>query len=246
MTLVDGHALTERSLRYYVLGSGEWKETSTWPVPGNSRTRLYFREGGALSVAAPADSTGSDLYTVDFTARSSPESRWMGPVTGESSYPDRSAEDVKLLYYETDPLPQAIEITGYPAARLFVASSHPDGTFIVYLEDVAPDGTVRYLTEGVLRAIDRRERIDPRPWSPPIPYHSFRSEDAQPLVPGAMAELSTPPCSPWRPSWKLVIESASPSRVTTPAHCNGCLSRVHRGSRSFAKGRQHPGWSSLS
>ena len=31
---------------------------------------------------------------------------------------------------------------------LHLASTEADGAFIVYLEDVAPDGTVRYITEG--------------------------------------------------------------------------------------------------
>jgi predicted acyl esterase len=49
---------------------------------------------------------------------------------------------------------------------------------------------VRYVTEGILRAIHRRVGTDPAEWKRPIPYHSYRSEDAEPLVPGQVTELS--------------------------------------------------------
>ena len=36
---------------------------------------------------------------------------------------------------------------------LQLSSTKPDGALHVYLEDVAPDGRVTYLTEGVLRLV---------------------------------------------------------------------------------------------
>ena len=49
-----------------------------------------------------------------------------------------------------------VEVTGNPIVTLYVSSSTPDAAFHVYLEDVTPDGTVTYITEGMLRAINRK------------------------------------------------------------------------------------------
>lgn len=51
-----------------------------------------------------------------------------------------------------------------------------------YLEDVAPEGRVTYVDEGILRLIDRKE-VDPKilPYEPLGPGHSFLRKDAEPL-----------------------------------------------------------------
>jgi putative CocE/NonD family hydrolase len=81
-------------------------------------------------------------------------------------------------------------VTGYPVVHLYLASTREDGAFLVYLEDVSPQGTVTYVTEGVLRALHRRVGQDPGTWERPIPYHSFLSGDARPMVPGEVTELA--------------------------------------------------------
>ena len=87
-----------------------------------------------------------------------------------------------MLTYTSSPLPRDMQITGSPVASLYVTSNDSDGLFIVYLEDVTPDGRSIYVTEGGLRAIDRRVSVSPEvPWL--TPYHSFNMEDAQPLIP---------------------------------------------------------------
>jgi putative CocE/NonD family hydrolase len=105
-------------------------------------------------------------------------------------YPDRASEDRKLLTYTSEPLATDVEITGVPLVSLRVASTHEDGSFHVYLEDVAPDGRVTYVTEGIFRAINRRVSTEAPPYRQFGPYHSYRREDAMPLVPGEVAELA--------------------------------------------------------
>jgi hypothetical protein len=110
-------------------------------------------------------------------------------------YKDRQLEDEKLLYYTSAPLDADIEITGSPSVTLQVASTHTDGAFYLYLEDVAPDGRVTYLTEGLLRAIHRKLRNpSTAPYVPLGVYHSLRKTDVQPLVPGEVAEISITLC----------------------------------------------------
>ena len=83
----------------------------------------------------------------------------------------------------------AVTITGNPIVSLLLTSTHTDGAFFVYLEDVDENGKVTYLTEGELRALHRRISSEQSPLKLPVPYHSFLRKDAMPLVPGQVAEL---------------------------------------------------------
>jgi len=82
-----------------------------------------------------------------------------------------------------------VEITGYPVVTLYVSSTAADGAFYVYLEDVDEKGRVIYATEGQLRALHRRLSTECPPYNMFVPYHSFKREDGQPLVPGEIAEV---------------------------------------------------------
>jgi putative CocE/NonD family hydrolase len=188
--LKKGKTLQGRILRYMVLNTGEWKSTSEWPIPGTEMQRFYLADEGWLSEAPPTSEAGEDTYVVDFEAKSSDDSRWLSPLFGETWYGNRRAEDENLLVYETLPLSEDLEVTGYPVVHLQVASTHTDGAFIVYLEEVDRWGRVTYVTEGILRGIHRKVSEDPGAWKRPTPYHSYRSEDAEPLVPGEVVELA--------------------------------------------------------
>jgi putative CocE/NonD family hydrolase len=178
-------------ITYYTLGEGSWKTSQTWPPPGFSPERWYFGPDGSLTGEAPTTEAGADDYTVDWTATTGNSTRWHTPlVKADVVYPDRAKEDKKLLAYTSPPLETDIEITGNPVVTLYVASTADDGAFHVYLEDVAPDGRVTYLTEGMLRAVHRRVSDKEPPYRVQGPYHSFERADALPLVPGEVAEIS--------------------------------------------------------
>ena len=104
-------------------------------------------------------------------------------------YGNRAEADKLLLSYTSKPLAQDTEITGHPIVELFVSSTHDDGAFFVYLEDVSPDGDVTYNTEGELRALHRKISKEEPLYKTVGPYHSFLKEDSQPLVPGEIAKL---------------------------------------------------------
>jgi putative CocE/NonD family hydrolase len=194
--LGDGPETREqRRVTYFTYGANVWKETDVWPPKGIQMQTLYFGEGRSLLPTRPVSPDGYDAYTVDFTASSGEENRWMGQMGRPVNYGDRRAEDEKLLHYTSAPLEADLEITGSPTIILQVISTHADGAFHVYLEDVAPDGRVTYLTEGLLRAIHRKVG-DPRtaPYVPLGVYHSFRKADVQPLTPGEVAEICITLC----------------------------------------------------
>ena len=177
-------------LIYYTMGEERWKTTPVWPPSGFERRRLFFDDDNRLSTSAPLLELGADRYQVDFEATTGTTNRWHTQRGGgDVIYPDRAAADRRLVVYTGEPLARDIEITGTPWINLTVRSTHDDGAFFVYLESVAPDGRVTYLTEGQLRAIHRRSSSLPPPYTMFAPFHTFRRKDAQRLQPGRLAQL---------------------------------------------------------
>ena len=68
-----------------------------------------------------------------------------------------------------------------------MSSSATNGAFIVYLEDVGPDGEVLNVTDGLLRAAFRR--TGPAPYWVPGPYRALTRADEAPLVAAEVVEL---------------------------------------------------------
>ena len=186
---VDTGLDSARLFHYFTIGEEKWKTTSSWPVPGTEMMRWYLDAGNTLAKTAPATANGEDSYTVNFEATSGPQNRWHTQVGGQVVYPDRSAEDKKLLTYTSAPFEVETEITGYPVINLFTTSTAADGAFFVYLEDINENGVVTYLTEGEFRALHRKISHDTPPYKLLVPYHSFKQKDALAMVPGQMAEL---------------------------------------------------------
>ena len=187
----DGSGV-EKTLFYYTLAEEVWKATPVWPPAGTTNERWYLGPSGALVREAPAEPEGADRFMVDFAASTGEHNRWweMGGLWGDSiTYRGRREAAAHMQVYTTPPLAEDVEITGYPVVTLYVASTHADCAFYVYLEDVDPRGEVTYVTEGQLRAIHRKVSTG-SPYVSPVPYHSFRQADAAPLVPGEVAEVT--------------------------------------------------------
>lgn len=177
-------------VKYFTVGENKWKMADGWP-PASTNVEWYATENHSLARANGSE--GSDEYKVDYSARSGVQSRWRS-ITGldfqSMPIPDRRDADRKLLTYTSAPLGEDMEITGHPSIDLFVSSSATDGNFIVYLEDVDPEGHVWYITEGWFRAIHRKPSTAPPPYKYIGPYHTFAQRDSMPLVPGETAQLS--------------------------------------------------------
>jgi uncharacterized protein len=178
-----------RSIRYYTMNGGGWHTTTQWPPAGVKPQRWFFGPGGSLTGAAPTDADASDRYTVDFSATTGNANRWHTQNGDDVVYPNRAAEDRKLLTYTSSPVPRSMEVTGHPVVTLNVSSTASDGALFVYLEDVAPDGRVTYLTEGELRPLHRKISTRKPPYPVFGPYHSFLRADRERLVPGRMTQL---------------------------------------------------------
>jgi uncharacterized protein len=180
----------DHRLVYFTMGEDKWKSTNVWPVRGTRQRRYFLDFNRTLSEEPPA--TGAlDSYKIDFEVTTGPANRWATQAGGPRiNYGDRANADTRLLAYTSTPLNEGMEITGQPVITLNVTSNRTDGNFIAYLEDVAPDGRVTYLTEGSLRGIHRKLSTQPSPYKTTYPYRTFAAKDVAPLVPGELAALT--------------------------------------------------------
>ena len=136
-------------------------------------------------------------------------------------YGDRAEADKRLLTYTSKPLHQAVEITGHPVIYLQMSSTQSDGAVIVYLEEVAPDGTVTMLTEGGLRLIHRKVSSETPPYPVFGPYHTFEKKDAMPMQPGERTEIGFDllPLS-------VRVKKGHALRVAIAGHDKDCFERL--------------------
>jgi putative CocE/NonD family hydrolase len=190
--LKDGGAPIDSSITYYTLGADRWTTTDVWPPEGFANQAWYLSANGSLSSRPPAADEGADDYEVDFDVTTGRHNRWFtnNGGGGDIVYGDRRQMDERLLTYTSAPFDEDREITGHPVITLFARSTHEDGLFIAYLEDVAPDGRVTYITEGQLRGVMRKLADEPPLYKKNGPHHSQLRSDAIPLIPGEVAELN--------------------------------------------------------
>jgi len=185
----------KREVSYYVLGAGVWKSTPVWPPAGVKSQTL--RLSGATLTDRSVVRSGSIAYQVDPTTSSGGVfNRWSSQSGGLVYYGDRRAAAGQRLSFDSEPVTCDTELVGAAELCLAMSSDQPDGAVIAYLEDVAPDGRVTYLTEGELRLLHRKvagsgDGCDAAPGT----QRSFKRADGAPVTPGARmrVELSLLP-----------------------------------------------------
>lgn len=177
------------TVRYYNFGEEVFKETENWPPKNQSRISYFLESDHKLISSKPEKGNTFDEYQVDFSVSTGKNNRWstqMGkPLLQLDS---RNSVDSLMLCYTSAPLKEDLQITGTPIINLYLSSSHSEGAVFVYLEDVAPDGKSRYITEGGL-LLEHRKTVE-HPFSEDIPYHSFYQSDAAPMPINEVEKLS--------------------------------------------------------
>ncbi len=146
----------------YETRPGRWVAEPAWPSPNVQTTTLALSARG-LGDGAPdvreirgLQSTGIDGGV------------WCGDGGAADSPLDQRPEDGGSLCYDSDPLSAPLELLGFAAAVLEVASDRPYALIAVRLCDVAPDGASTLIARGVLNLTRRggHERTDPMPAEP--------------------------------------------------------------------------------
>lgn len=182
----------EAPIHYFSMHAETWQAASSWP-PLAATQRLHLAAGGKLTEAAP-DAAGHDETRADFSTGSGHGTRYerIAGINSTTYYADWAEREAKLSGWSSAPLPQAMELTGHGIADLWLTSSEPDAAIFVYLSEVEADGTTRYVTEGLLRALHRKESEAPAAYRTTWPFRSFRRADAAPLRPGTVERIRIP------------------------------------------------------
>lgn len=178
----------EAPIHYYTMHEECWRAAASWPPVPDHET-LYLEGGAALADAPGAD--GQDAYRVDFSKGTGGQTRYerIAAIDSRDYYIDWQGRDEAMLRYDSAPLARDREIAGHVIADLHVASSEPDASIFVYLSEVEADGTVRYVTEGLLRALHRKESDCPKEHRTTWPFRTFTRADAAPMPIGEPQRL---------------------------------------------------------
>jgi putative CocE/NonD family hydrolase len=183
--------LAEAPVHYFSLHAETWQSAASWPPVATTR-RLGLSAEQALA-DAPAEA-GQDETRADFAAGSGHGTRYerIAGINSTSYYADWAERQAGLLSYTSSPLERDMEMTGHGIADLWIESSEPDAALFLYLSEVEADGSIRYVTEGVLRALHRKESPAPERYRTTWPFRSFHRPDAAPLVPGQAERIRIP------------------------------------------------------
>ena len=174
----------EDPIHYFAVHAEEWRAAKAWPPVSGTR-RFYTSPGRQLAAVQPNSGT-ADESRADFTAGSGTQTRYerIAGIDATTYYHDWPEREAKLLGFTTPPLDVPLEIAGHPVLSLWLSCSEPDAAVFAYLSEIEADGTVRYVTEGVLRAIHRAEAPAPRNYRTTWPWRTFARKDARPMPAG--------------------------------------------------------------
>lgn len=186
----DNGFADEPPVRYYTIGDdgNEWKYEEDFPVEGTMFAKWHLSAETAVAPEAVEDAVPSFLLCeegatagqIDYQVRNDVMIYGPGLRMNRNVKKDMREEDRKSIVFTSAPLDKPMEITGVPVMELYVKSSFHDGNFIVVLEEVTPDGSSHFLTEGVIRASHAKVHRNNIYESMGLPYHrGFREDRGQ-------------------------------------------------------------------
>lgn len=209
-------------------GDVVWRQTPRWPVSEAVDERCYLQpgpsgdaSGGTLSPRRAVPTETID-YTVDYEATTGLQSRHRHLYrTVPMHFPDLAERDRRCATWTSEPFEEAIEIAGTAVVHLRLESSAPAGGLVCVLEEVTADGSVRYVTEGVLNLEDRALAAPPFPRASGV-WHPVESDLRQPLPVGEPVDVAFELfCVAWRIErghrLRLALAGADRDNYTVPS-----------------------------
>ena len=151
----------------YLREEGFWRHEKEWPLARAKNTRMYFQAHELLAPQVPNEADAAhDSYEYHPAVGIAAGRHGRGNITPWAMPLDQRIDESHSLTYTTAPLRADTEVTGDPAATLYISSSADTAYFVVKLCDVAPDGTSKLVTDGCLLATHRESHTDPKPLEP--------------------------------------------------------------------------------
>jgi putative CocE/NonD family hydrolase len=160
----------EKPVRLFVMGDNQWRDEEAWPLARAKETPLYlspmqWSETETYSLA-PGYCLQCPAYTEFVSDPAHPLSDPYAELGARDyrSFDERGVSRSDVLIFETEPLPEDMEVTGPVRAEMYVSADVPDFDLWVRLLDVAPDRTAYNLMSpglDVLRASYRNGSVKP-------------------------------------------------------------------------------------
>jgi predicted acyl esterase len=164
---IDTGIMDEPEVAIFDSGTRAWRYEAEYPIARTRWTKLYLRDGSALSAEAPKGAEAPESYRM----------------------PDSYAEIVAgkpVLAWRTAPLDADMKLAGPISVTFHAASSQPDTAFFVTLVELA-DGAPAPIpvTTGKLKASFRA--VNANRSGPGQPFHDFETQEL--LEPGEVYEF---------------------------------------------------------
>ncbi len=185
-----GVTSTKTPLHLEDLSSRRWYDASRYPLNQAKPTTYYLHSGGSLSSTKPKSTSSPDKLV--FTGLEIPCSQaadqwgaglpqlvlnYFGITDPCVANDHVSPLGPGIQNYTTAPFKKATTLAGPIGASLYASSTSSDSEWVVQLYDVAPNGSARSLTEGLLegnqRALNRSLTWGGSNGRPLLPYHPY-------------------------------------------------------------------------
>ena len=170
--------MDESPVSVFTLGENRWQHMSDWPPPNMRQVRYFLHSGGeantlkgngTLSTVPPSqEQTDTFVYDPDNPVQSLGGNNLTVDMGVQDQRPVEERNDV--LVYTSEPITQALEITGPVTVTLWASSSAIDTDFTAKLVDVHPDGYAQNLLNGIIRARYRDSATTPQMMEAGKPY----------------------------------------------------------------------------
>jgi uncharacterized protein len=174
----------------YVRGVEEYRSAPRWPLPGLRPERVHLRADGTLTPqpGSPTEPGRSYAQLPITGACTRSAAQWLiGAIDQTPCATDNRLDEAASLAWTSGAVDRPIEVNGPIEADIWVTTTARDASVSVAISDVAPDGTSRGLTNGLLtashRAVDPARSRKLRGTSIQ-PWHPFTREALLPVVPG--------------------------------------------------------------
>lgn len=194
---------------------GEWRDADTWPPPSEP-VELALHDDGTLR-AGPHAAGGASAALPSDPAAPVP-SVGGGNLSTPAGPFDQTEIDERpdVLFAQTDPALEEVELAGDVTARITAASATDDVDVIVRLSEVVPDGRAMLLADGIRRGRFAQSLDVARPLVPdqPTVFDIQLGPVAVVLPPGHALRVSVQATS--SPRYQPNPGTSAPIAIATP------------------------------
>jgi predicted acyl esterase len=195
---IDTGIRDEPEVAIFDSATQEWRYENEYPLERTKWTKFYFHSSTSGCTTEPP----YGLISMDPPGSEQPDT-YMVPESTESLIAGKP-----VLAYTTPPLQEDIRVWGPLSAALYGSSTSVDTAWFLKLKDIAPDGSDKLVSRGILRASHRE--VDESKSKPGQPFHPFQKR--LPLKPNTVYEFQIemrPIFHTFKAGHKIWVEIAS-------------------------------------